>query len=214
MPRAIRILPLVIAAAAVSCTSREQSGVTLRLAHDQPTGHPYDLAATRLARGVEEASAGAIRITVFPAAQLGDAPEQIEGLHLGTLDLALAAFSHASQFCAELGLFGAPFLFADDRHFGAVFDGAIGDRLERVCSERYGVRLLSTMTSGDRVLFNGRRAVQHATDLAGLKVRVMGGEADALTWQAFGAIPVPMPYSEVYSALQAGEIDGAENEQV
>jgi TRAP-type C4-dicarboxylate transport system substrate-binding protein len=64
------------------------------------------------------------------------------------------------------------------------------------------------------MLFNGRRAVERGADLAGLKVRVMGGEADALTWQAFGAIPVPMPYSEVYSALQAGVIDGAENEPV
>jgi TRAP-type C4-dicarboxylate transport system substrate-binding protein len=64
------------------------------------------------------------------------------------------------------------------------------------------------------VLFNGRRPIERATDLAGLKVRVMSGEADALTWQSFGAIPVPMPYSEVYSALQAGVIDGAENEPV
>jgi TRAP-type C4-dicarboxylate transport system substrate-binding protein len=70
------------------------------------------------------------------------------------------------------------------------------------------------LTSGDRVFFNRKHAVQHAADLVGLKVRVMGGEADALTWQAFGASPTPMPYSEVYSALQAGVIDGAENEPV
>jgi TRAP-type C4-dicarboxylate transport system substrate-binding protein len=95
-----------------------------------------------------------------------------------------------------------------------VFDGAVGDDLDRACAERYGIRLLSTLTSGDRVLFNGRRAVNGIADLSGLKLRVMGGEADALTWQAFGAIPVPMPYSEVYSALQAGVIDGAENEPV
>lgn len=188
--------------------------MTLRLGHDQPVGHPYDLAATRFAQGVEQASGGAIRITVFPAAQLGDSAEQIEGLHLGTLDLALAAFSHASQFCTELGLFGAPFLFESERHFADVFDGPIGDELDRSCSRRYGLRLLSTLTSGDRVFFNGRRAVERLSDFTGLKVRVMGGEADAQTWQAFGAIPVPMPYSEVYSALQAGVIDGAENEPV
>jgi tripartite ATP-independent transporter DctP family solute receptor len=208
-------LVLLLTAGAMSaCASRDPAAITLRLAHDQPTGHPYDLAATRFARSVEQASGGAVRVSVFPAAQLGDAPEQIEGLHLGTLDLALAAFSHASQFCTELGLFGAPYLFESERHFAAVFDGAIGDDLDRACNARYGVRLLSTLTSGDRVLFNGRRPVQRAADLAGLKVRVMGGEADALTWQAFGAIPVPMPYSEVYSALQAGVIDGAENEPV
>lgn len=188
--------------------------MTLRLGHDQPNGHPYDLAARRFARGIEEASGGRVRVAVYSAAQLGDSAEQIEGLHLGTLDLALAAFSHASQFCTELALFGVPYLFEDERHFAAVFDGPIGDELDGACGRRYGVRLLATLTSGPRVLFNGRRVVERAGDLAGLKVRVMSGEADALTWQAFGAIPVPMPYSEVYSALQAGVIDGAENEPV
>jgi tripartite ATP-independent transporter DctP family solute receptor len=196
-----------------ACGGR-QDGLALRLGHDQPAGHPYDLAAARFARGVESASGGRIHVAVYPAAQLGDSPEQIEGLHLGTLDLALAAFSHASQFCTELGLFGAPYLFGSERHFAAVFDGQIGADLDRACGRRYGLRLLATLTSGDRVLFNGRRAVERGADLAGLKVRVMSGEADALTWQAFGAIPVPMPYSEVYSALQAGVIDGAENEPV
>ena len=213
LPSSIAVIALAVAGTAAGCGGKSD-GLTLRLGHDQAVGHPYDLAATRFARSVEEGSGGAIRVTVFPTAQLGDSPEQIEGLHLGTLDLALAAFSHASQYCAELGLFGAPYLFRDDRHFAAVFDGEIGAELDRACGQRYGLRLLSTLTSGERVLFNGRRPVERGADLAGLKVRVMGGEADALTWQAFGAIPVPMPYSEVYSALQAGVIDGAENEPV
>jgi tripartite ATP-independent transporter DctP family solute receptor len=211
--RPVAVLALYSAVVLGGC-GRRSDVMVLRLGHDQPAGHPYDLAATRFAQGVERAAGGRIRVTVYPAAQLGDSPEQIEGLHLGTLDLALSAFSHASQFCQELGLFGAPYLFKDEHHFAAVFDGPIGDELDRACGERYGLRLLATLTSGDRVLFNGRRSVEHASDLAGLKIRVMSGEADALTWQAFGAMPVPMPYSEVYSALQAGVIDGAENEPV
>jgi tripartite ATP-independent transporter DctP family solute receptor len=194
--------------------ARDADTFELKLGHDQTDGHPYDLAAERFAKGVAEATSGAVTIAVFPAAQLGDSPEQIEGLYLGTLDLALAAFSHASQFCPEFGLFGAPFLFRDEAHFAAVFDGEVGDLIAESCSKRYSIRLLSTLTSGYRVLFNGKRPVQSAADLRGLKIRVMAGEADALTWQAFGAIPVPMPYSEVYSALQAGVIDGAENEPV
>ena len=205
---------MICVAGAIAGCSAKRDGGTLRLGHDQPPNHPYDLAAVRFAKGVEQATAGRIRVSVFPSAQLGDSPEQIEGLHLGTLDLALAAFSHASQFCPELGLFGAPYLFNDERHFEAVFDGAVGEELDRACNARYGLRLLSTMTSGDRMLVNGRRTIQNDSDLVGLKIRVMGGEADALTWQAFGAIPVPMPYSEVYSALQAGVIDGVENEPV
>ena len=196
---------------ALACAS-DGGEYELRLGHDQTDGHPYDVAVDSFAARVARATNGAVQIRIFPAAQLGDSPEQIEGLRLGSLDLALAAFSHASQFCPEFGLFGAPFLFESDAHFAAVFDEEVGTILENACSGRYSVRLLSTFTSGYRLLFNGKRPVESPADLAGLKIRVMGGEADALTWQAFGAIPVPMPYSEVYSALQAGVIDGAENE--
>lgn len=212
--RRLRRAAFVGAAFVASACSNDGSEIVLRLAHDQTEAHPYHLAAVRFAERVEEATQGAVQVRIFPAAQLGDSPEQVEGLHLGTLDLAIAAFSHASQFCPELGLFGASFLFEDDEHFATVFDGEVGDILDRACHQRYSVRLLSTLTSGPRLLFNGRRPVDSAADLRGLKIRVMGGEADALTWQAFGALPVPMPYSEVYSALQAGVIDGAENEPV
>lgn len=205
---------LVPAVLMLASCGRPGAEYELRLGHDQPERHPYHQAMERLARGVSEATAGAVQIRIFPAAQLGDSPEQIEGLRLGTLDLALAAFSHASQFCPELGLFGAPFLFEDEAHFAAVFDGPVGERLADACRERYGIHLLSTLTSGYRILFNGRRPVERGAGLEGLKIRVMGGEADALTWEAFGAIPAPMPYSEVYAALQAGVIDGAENEPI
>ena len=204
----------LMAAGLVVACGGEGNRYELRLGHDQTDGHPYDLAARRFAEGVREATDGVVEIRIFPASQLGDSPEQIEGLRLGTLDMALAAYSHASQFCTEFGLFGAPSLFRDETHFAAVFDGEVGDLLDEACRERYSIRLLSTFTSGYRVLFNSKRPVETAADLQGLKVRVMGGEADALMWQTFGAIPSPMPYSEVYSALQAGVIDGAENEPV
>jgi tripartite ATP-independent transporter DctP family solute receptor len=212
--RRFAVASIASAVWSVAACGAGSGGFALRLGHDQVDGHPYDVAADTFAARVTRATGGTITIRVFPASQLGDSPEQIEGLHLGTLDLALAAFSHASQFCPELGLFGAPFLFENDAHFAAVFDGDVGAALERACAQRYAIRLLSTLTSGYRVLFNGKRPVESAADLRNLKIRVMGGEADALTWQAFGAIPVPMPYSEVYSALQAGVIDGAENEAV
>lgn len=206
------ITALVAAAALIGSAAAGAAEFQLRLGHDQTDGHPYDLGVKQFAEGVERATDGAVVISIFPAAQLGDSAEQIEGLKLGTQDLALAAFSHASQFCTELGLFGAPFLFESDEHFANVFDGEVGGILDEACRERYGISLLSTFTSGYRLMFNGRRPVESAADLEGLKIRVMGGEADALTWQEFGAIPAPMPYSEVYSALQAGVIDGAENE--
>jgi tripartite ATP-independent transporter DctP family solute receptor len=209
--KAKTLAAVLVAAITVSGAASAQE-YTLKLGHDQTDGHPYDLGVERFAEGVKEATKGAVEIKIYPAAQLGDSAEQIEGLKLGTQDLALAAFSHASQFCKELGLFGAPFLFRDPEHFAAVFDGPVGDKVDAACQNRYDMSLLSTFTSGYRLLFNGKRPVGGESDLEGLKIRVMGGEADAMTWKVFGAIPSPMPYSEVYSALQAGVIDGAENE--
>lgn len=133
---------------------------------------------------------------------------------MGSLDLALSAFSHVSQFVPELGLFSTPYLFDNEEQFAKVFDGKVGSILDKACQDRYDIRLLSTFTSGYRVFFNCKRPVSDINDLKGLKVRVMAGRADALTWSSFGAIPTPMPYSECYSALEAGVIDGGENEPV
>jgi tripartite ATP-independent transporter DctP family solute receptor len=207
-------LILAVTLCLLSGVSADAKEYVLKLGHDQTVNHPYDLGCKKFAENVEARTNGAIKIKIYPSAQLGDSAEQVEGLHMGTLDLSLAAFSHASAFIRELTMFGAPFLFVNDQHFANVFDGEVGKILDQACQKRYEVRLLSTFTSGYRYLFNRKRHVFHEKDLVGLKIRVMGGEADALTWKVFGAIPAPMPYSEVYSALQAGVIDGAENEPV
>lgn len=208
------IIAFILSAALTVACAPPRAEFELTLGHDQAAGHPYDQGVRRFADRVKHATAGAVNIKVFPSGQLGDSPEQFEGLRIGTQDLALAAFSHASQFCTAFGLFGAPFLFEDAAHFAAVFDGEVGEILDGSCRKQYKVSLVTTFTSGYRLLLNSRRPVRSAADLAGLKIRVMAGEADARTWQIFGAIPAPMPYSEVYSALQAGVIDGAENEPV
>ena len=186
----------------------------LRLAHDQSTGHPYDLGAQKIAENVKKATNGDVVIKIYPSSQLGDTAEQIENLRYGVIDLSIAAFAHTAAFVNELDIFGAPFLFRDAEHFSAVFDGKVGQMLDKAAQKKYQIRLISTFTSGYRLLFNGKRPVNSTADLKDLKIRVMGGEANAATWRVFGAKPVPLPYSEVYSALQAGVIDGAENEPV
>lgn len=213
----LAIVALVGSSVLFAAGQGEASGskvYNLKLGHDQSSGHPYDLGAKRFAENVEKATNGAVKISIYPAAQLGDSAEQIEGLRMGTLDISVAAFAHAASFIPELDLFGAPFLFVDEEHFANVFDGEVGEILNKASQDRYGIHLLSTFTSGYRLLFNNKRPVMTADDLRGMKIRVMGGEANALTWSVFGALPAPIPYSEVYSALQAGVIDGAENEPV
>lgn len=209
------IVALVVVAALQFTGGHEKSEVyLLKLGHDQTSGHPYDLGAKKLAEALETATNGQLKIKIFPNSQLGDTPEQIEQLRMGSLDLSIAAFSHASQFIPEFRLFGAPYLFESSEHFANVFDGEVGKILDEISLKRYNIRLLNTFSSGNRILFNRKHAVSNPDDLGDLKIRVMLGEADSKTWKAFGAIPAPMPYSELYSALQAGVIDGAENETV
>ncbi len=215
LPRFMGLLAwLAVACSIQGCSPGAEAPhiVVLRLAHNQVVGHPYDQAAQRFAARVDSATNGAVTIKIFPSSQLGDSSEQLEGLLLGTLDLTVSAFAFASEFVPEFGLFSAPYLFEDAGHFGAVFGGRVGRMLDTLALEKAGISLLATLTSGERAFFNSVRPVDAISDLRGLKVRVMSGRADALTWEAFGAIPTPMPYSEVYSALQAGVIDGAEND--
>lgn len=215
MARSLPVFLLLAAILVAGCapSPRTDPGVfELRLAHNQPAGHPYDQGARRFAAGVREATNGKVIVKIYPSSQLGDTPEQLEGLLLGTLDFSVAATAYASEFVPEFGLFSAPFLFEDVDHFGAVFDGPAGSMLDSLAFARYRIRFIGTLSSGDRIFFNSKRVVDDLSDLSGLKVRVMSGRADALTWSAFGAIPTPMSYSELYSALQAGVIDGAEND--
>ena len=125
--------------------SKESAGTAkqtvLRLGHDQSDGHPYDLGVKKFAEGLTKGTNGAFQVKIYPAAQLGNSPEQIEGLNLGTLDIALSAFSHVTGFVKELDLFGAPFLFETDAHFGNVFDGEIGRTLDAACRDKYSIRL-------------------------------------------------------------------------
>ena len=197
----LTLMPLVAAAQ-----------MTLRLGTDQPVGHPYNLAAERFAEAVSERTDGEVAVKVYPGAVLGDTPDQMSGLNIGTLDMTLAAYSHASQFCPELALFTAPYLFNGPEDFAAVFDGPVADQLDEACNKRFGIHLLATFTSGFRNVFNSERPVNSPSDLHGMKIRVMSGDADALTWKTFGAIPAPIAYSELYSALQSGVVDAAENE--
>jgi hypothetical protein len=127
-------------------------------------GKSYNSALIRI--GIKE---GSVEISGDQA----DTPEQIEQLKIGTLDLSIAAYSHASQFIPELGIFRAPYLFESDEHFANVFDGEIGTILDKTSLKRYGIRLLTTFTSGNRILFNRKRSVFTPNDLSDLKIRVM-----------------------------------------
>jgi tripartite ATP-independent transporter DctP family solute receptor len=187
--------------------------ITLRAGHDQPPKSMYDEGHQYLARKLAERTNGRVQVQVFPAAQLGSEVVMLEGLRMGSIDIIVAHVANAATVVPELALFSVSYLFKDQDHFERVintpkFQQRISQLVE---GKNLGLKVLSFYSAGVRSLYNRKAPVRTPEDLKGMKVRVMANPVEAKIWKTFGAIPTPMATGEVYSALQAGAIDGGEN---
>ena len=186
---------------------------TLRAGHDQPVGSMYDEGHQMFKKLVEERSKGRIRVNVFPAAQLGAEVAMVEGLRLGSIDVACANAPNAAAFVPELGLFSVAYLFKDIAHFERVVnDPAFAQRVDDIiASKKIGIKRIGFYAAGVRNIYSRKGSVGAPDDLKGIKIRVQNNPIEVKVWRAFGAIPTPMNFGEVYQALQSGVLDAAEN---
>ena len=183
--------------------------ITLKLAHVCAATSHYEAGALEFAKLVNEKSNGRIVIETYPGGVLGSERETIEALQMGTLDMCLVSVSPLTGFLPEMALFDLPFLFRDREHAYAVADGEIGtELLNRLDSQK--LVGLAYWETGFRHVF-GNFEVNSPADLAGKKVRVMESAIHMDSFKALGAIPTPMAYGELFTALQQGTVDGAEN---
>lgn len=180
----------------------------LKAALSQNPAEPQVRAVELFADMVSEGTDGRIRVQVYPNNQLGNQRDVVEGLQMGSIELANVASVMAS-FVPETNLFELPFLFDGPEHFDAVVDGPIGESLAPAF-ERAGLRLLGYFDVGERHIMTTERPVEGLEDLRGLKIRTMENRLHLATFEAFGANPMPMAYGELYTALEQGVIDGAE----
>ena len=183
---------------------------TLRLAHGLPPGSPYDMGTTRFAELVEMYSRGAIKVKVFPSAQLGKEQDTAKDVQLGTLDMTLVAINNSSMWYKPLDIFIMPFIFRNREHVNAVIGGPVGKELFENYRKASGNRILSIFEWGDRAIFNNKRSINHPDDLKGIKIRVPKNAVMVDTYNAFGAIATAIDWGELYSALQQGLADGLE----
>jgi TRAP-type transport system periplasmic protein len=185
----------------------------LRAGHDQPLGSMYDEGHQMFKKLVEERSKGRIRVDVFPAAQLGSEVAMVEGLRLGSIDVICANAPNAAAFIPELGLFSVAYLFKDLAHFERVVnDQKFAQRMENlVAGKNLGIKLVGFYAAGVRNIYSRKGSVGSPDDLKGVKIRVQNNPVEVKVWKAFGAIPTPMNFGEVYQALQSGVLDAAEN---
>ena len=189
------------------CGSGE--GVTiLKAALSQNPSEPQVRAVELFAELVSEGTEGRIQVQIYPNNQLGNQRDVVEGLQMGSVELANIASVMAS-FVPEINLFELPFLFDGPEHFDAVVDSEIGESLAPAFESR-GLHLLGYFDVGERHIMTTERPVERLEDLAGLKIRTMENRLHLATFEKFGANPLPMAYGELYSALEQGVIDGAE----
>ncbi|MGE5089737.1 MAG: TRAP transporter substrate-binding protein [Candidatus Levyibacteriota bacterium] len=201
-------------AAALACAALSglpaAAQVTLKMNIPLARDSSYGVAVDTFAREVEQRTNGRYRIQNFYASALGAERESIEALQLGTLDLTMTSTGPVPNFVPEVAIFDIPFLFRDYAQARAVLDGPIGQEM-LAKFEPKGIEALAWGENGFRNMTNNRHPIRTPEDLKGLKMRTMENPIHIEAYRALGILPTPMAFTEVFTALQQGTVDGQEN---
>ena len=185
---------------------------TVLKAHDtHPAGYPTVAAMESLGKKLETATSGRIKLQMFPGAVLGQEKEAVEQTQLGAIQIARISLGVIGPIVPEVNVFNMPFVFRDIAHMRKVIDGTVGDELlAKVTASPARLVALGWMDGGSRSLYT-KKPVRSPADLKGLKIRMMGNPLFVDTMNAMGGNGISMAYGEVFTSLQTGVIDGAEN---
>lgn len=184
--------------------------ITLNASHSLAESHPYHLGLVKFAELVDQKTGGAVKIDIFPNAQLGDERANIEDLQMGTLDIAVTSTGPLGNFAEDYLILDLPFLFTSYEHAHAVLDGEIGQALIAQLND-IGIVGGAFWENGFREMTNSKHPINTVADCQGLKLRCMENQVHMDAFSAIGIDPTPMAFSEVFTALQQGVIDGQEN---
>ena len=184
--------------------------MVLRYAENQVADYPTTKGAQKFAELVKEKTNGRITVEVYDSGQLGDEKSVIEQIQFGGIDMSRVSLTPLSEFSKDLMALQMPYLYRDADHMWKVLDGDIGKKLLG-STEKDGIVGLSWYDAGARNFYNSKHEIKSMADMQGLKIRVQESGLMMDMVKALGASPTPMAYGEVYSGLQTGVIDGAEN---
>ena len=203
---------LATAALLILLAGCEQQSDTkvLTLAHNLDTGHTVHKAMLLMAERLEEYSNGQLQVVVYPGGQLGSERENLELLQIGSLAMTKVSAAPLEGFVPEMKVFSLPYIFADRAHHLKVLDSQVGkDLLESLQVAR--LHGLGYYDAGSRSFYTSDKPVNSPEDLHGLKIRVMKSQTSVRMVAELGGSPTPISLGEIYSALQQGVVDGAEN---
>jgi len=208
--RGMIFLTLLMHLVLIQACSPRKNVTVIKLGHGLDTTHPVHQAMTFMARLLKEKSGGTMRIDIYPGQQLGTERECLELLQIGSLGMTKVSSSVLECFAPIFQVFGLPFLFRDESHKFSVFEGAIGrDLLHEL--EKYRLRGLCYYDAGSRSFYTKEQNIRRPEDLIGLKIRTQESACAIRIVNALGGSATPISWGELYTALQQGIVDGAEN---
>lgn len=201
-------LALVAAAAVAHAQDIQQR--TIRIGHLNNTDHPTSWGVKKFAEIVPAKSGGKITVKEFASSQLGNELQQQSALQGGVQEMLVASTTSLTGVVKEFGLFDFPFLFSNGQQADAMVDGPLGKMLSGKLADK-GIVVLGFFDLGFRNVTNSKRPITKGEDLDGLKLRVIPNPVFLDTFKTFKANPLPMPFAELYNALESKAVDGQEN---
>ena len=211
----LRSSALLVAGASVvglPARARAQQKMVLKATDVHPLGYPTVEAIVRMGKKLETATNGRLSVQMFPAMQLGGEKEMLEQTQVGAVQICRVSVGPVGTIVDELNVFNLPFIFRDEAHMRKVIDGPIGVELLEKLTNAPTSRLigLGWMDAGTRSVY-AKKPFRRPADLKGQKIRMMGNPIFVETMNAMGGNGISMGFNELYTALQTGVVDGAEN---
>jgi tripartite ATP-independent transporter DctP family solute receptor len=212
--RSLLAAALAAATLALPAVAPAQDKKVFKASDVHPLGYPTVEAIVRMGKKLEAQTNGRLSIQMYPSMQLGGEKEMIEQAQVGALQIARISVGAMGPVVDELNVFNLPFIFRDEAHMRKVIDGPIGEELLAKISAnpKTGLIALGWMDAGTRNVYSNKPVTKPA-DLKGMKVRMMGNPIFVETMNAMGGNGVAMGFNELYSAMQTGVVDGAENNE-
>ena len=203
----VALLTLVLT---LNACTKPNDTVILRLGHSLDTQHTVHKAMVYLGERLDFYSNGKMQVIIYPSSQLGSEREMVELLQIGSLAMTKVSASPLEGFVPEMQLFSIPYVFRDKEHFWKVLDSDLGKSLLKG-TENVRLKGLGYYDAGSRSFYTTDSPVYSPADLQGKKIRVLNSPTAVLTVKALGGAATPVSWGELYTALQQGVVDGAEN---
>jgi len=204
------ILLYLLLFSTVSCGGSSDKIIRFKLSHGLDVVHPVHQAMEYMSKRLRELSGGSMTIDVYPSEQLGSERESIELVQFGSIDITKTSAAVMEAFVPSYSVYSLPYLFRNEEHAWKVFGGDIGEEI-LLSGVPMGLRGLCYYDSGSRSFYTKKKPIRSPDDLAGMKIRVQKSYMAVRTIEILGGSPTPIDWGELYTSLQQGVVDGAEN---